>query len=224
MKEYMNNRPLWIIVSTTFLLLFFTVTASLMYVKSPTRAEYTFKTTSNSIVPKAKSQPASPLPPLPVREITSDNETESDLIGLYSSVIADKGDEKSGNYELKTIEPEAQSIEDVIQPKTKPKAKPVTVAVKKKVAAPQQKKVNTYWIQTGSYKEESRAKLAAEDLEQYNIHALIQPFASSDNQKYYRVRIGGFLSKDEATGFLTKVQQIQGLDQSTIIQSATYRS
>jgi cell division septation protein DedD len=70
-----------------------------------------------------------------------------------------------------------------------------------------------YWIQTGSYKSQTKAEELAALLSGKGLSARLFSYASR-NETYYRVRIGPYGNKGEADKFLSIVKQIQGLESS----------
>jgi DedD protein len=77
------------------------------------------------------------------------------------------------------------------------------------------KKVNEFWIQTGSYKSQSKAEDLVAMLGGKGLTGRVfSTTANSDT--FYRVRIGPYTSKSEAEKFLGIVKQLQGLEASFI--------
>jgi len=70
-----------------------------------------------------------------------------------------------------------------------------------------------YWIQTGSYKSQTKAEELSALLSGKGLSARLFSFTSGGST-YYRVRIGPYGNKDEADKFLSIVKQIQGLESS----------
>ncbi len=70
-----------------------------------------------------------------------------------------------------------------------------------------------YWIQTGSYKSQTKAEELAALLSGKGLSARLFSYALR-NETYYRVRIGPYGNKGEADKFLSIVKQIQGLESS----------
>jgi cell division protein FtsN len=117
------------------------------------------------------------------------------------------------------------------QPQPAPE-KPAATVVAKPAAAPQQKAVRVktttrqktaqrtldFWIQTGSYKSQSKAEELSTRLEGKGLNGRVLSYASK-GETFYRVRIGPYGNKDEAGKFLSIVKQIQGLEASYISQA-----
>jgi cell division protein FtsN len=108
-------------------------------------------------------------------------------------------------------------------------AKPVPEAVRKPLQAPKKPSVSKparprtarvveYWIQTGSYKSQSRAEDLSRLLESKGL-----PGKVFSKETYFRVRIGPYANKEEAGKFLDIVKQIQGLESSYISSVSTAR-
>jgi len=103
-------------------------------------------------------------------------------------------------------------------------AKPAAPAAAKPVAkAPPAAKpaatvsVRQYWIQTGSYKSQTRAEELSQSLAAKGLPGRVFAYLKS-NEMYFRVRIGPYTNKQEAEKFLAIVRQIQGLEASYISQ------
>jgi cell division protein FtsN len=98
-------------------------------------------------------------------------------------------------------------------------SRPVAKALTKSVPAKPPAQTKTahrtvdYWIQTGSYKSQTKAEELAALLSGKGLSARLFSYASR-NGNYYRVRIGPYGNKGEAEKFLTIVKQIQGLESS----------
>jgi cell division septation protein DedD len=106
----------------------------------------------------------------------------------------------------------------VAKPATPPAAKPV-------VKAPPAAKpaatvsVTRYWIQTGSYKSQTRAEELSQSLAAKGLPGRVFAYRKTD-ETYFRVRIGPYTNRQEAEKFLAIVRQIQGLEASYISQVA----
>jgi cell division protein FtsN len=72
-----------------------------------------------------------------------------------------------------------------------------------------------YWIQTGSYKSQTRAEELVSLLADKGLSGRVFSVASHADT-FYRVRIGPYSNKGEAQKFLSIVKQIQGLETSYI--------
>ncbi len=72
-----------------------------------------------------------------------------------------------------------------------------------------------YWIQTGSYRSQTKAEELATLLGGKGLAGRV--FSStSGKESFFRVRIGPYTNKGEAEKFLATVKQIQGLESSYI--------
>jgi cell division protein FtsN len=72
-----------------------------------------------------------------------------------------------------------------------------------------------YWIQTGSYKSQTRAEELATLLGGKGLAGRVFSYTAG-KESYFRVRIGPYTNKGEAEKFLSTVKQIQGLESSYI--------
>ncbi len=80
-------------------------------------------------------------------------------------------------------------------------------------------RVTEYWIQTGSYKSQSKAEDLASLLGDKGLSGRVFSYASQGST-WYRVRVGPYTSRGEADKFLAEVQKLQGLESSFISQVA----
>jgi cell division protein FtsN len=94
----------------------------------------------------------------------------------------------------------------------RPRAAPA-VAAKPAPAAPRVQ----YWIQTGSYRSQTRAEELAEDLTAKGLAGRVFSYRSGTDT-FYRVRVGPYVNEKEAEKFLATVKQLQGLESSYISQ------
>ncbi len=87
------------------------------------------------------------------------------------------------------------------------------------VAAPAPKKINVleFWIQAGSFTSRSRAESASTTLSEKGFSNLITIKTVDDND-YFRVRMGPYLSNAEAEKFLKWVKEIDFYEKSYISQ------
>ena len=92
-----------------------------------------------------------------------------------------------------------------------PAAKPAVKAAPR----PREVSVTEYWIQAGSYTSPSRAQEIASVLEERGLVSKITTRTLS-GKTYYRVRIGPYMSKEEAEKFLEWVKAVKGFESSYI--------
>ena len=107
----------------------------------------------------------------------------------------------------KQVTPPAQAARPAA--KAVAKAAPVKAPAQTKAA----RRTVDYWIQTGSYKSQTKAEELAALLSGKGLTARLFT-NTSGNGTYYRVRIGPYANKGEADKFLSIVKQIQGLESS----------
>jgi DedD protein len=81
------------------------------------------------------------------------------------------------------------------------------------------KKTTEYWIQTGSYKSQSRAEELATLLANKGLAGRVFSYTSG-KETFYRVRVGPYTNRAEAEKFLAAVKQLQGLETSFVSQVA----
>jgi cell division protein FtsN len=77
------------------------------------------------------------------------------------------------------------------------------------------KKTAEYWIQTGSYKSQSKAEELVTLLEGKGLGSRMFSY-NSKNDTFYRVRVGPYTNKGEADKFLALVKKVQGLETSYV--------
>lgn len=80
-----------------------------------------------------------------------------------------------------------------------------------------------YWIQTGSYKSQTRAEELSQSLAARGLAGRVFSFDNA-GETYFRVRIGPYANKLEAGKFLEIVRKIQGLEASYISEVLGTRS
>ena len=112
----------------------------------------------------------------------------------------------------------AQTVPKQVTPPAQTTRPAVKVAKAAPIKPPAQKtrtarRTVDYWIQTGSYKSQTKAEELAALLSGKGLSARLFSYASGSST-YYRVRIGPYGNKSEADKFLSIVKQIQGLESS----------
>jgi cell division protein FtsN len=134
-------------------------------------------------------------------------------------VIGDTGDSAPASAPAATPAPQ---VEQPAAPAATAKSAPAVPAAQKApaatpaaaTAAPAPKGPE-YWIQTGSYRSQTRAEELATMLEGKGLAGRVFSYASGADT-YYRVRVGPYGNKGEAEKFLATVRRIQGLESSYI--------
>jgi DedD protein len=82
-------------------------------------------------------------------------------------------------------------------------------------AASAQKPTDHYWIQAASFASRGKADDLKSSLAKKGIAALIT-VADVNGKSWYRVRIGPYAGSDEANGWLLKIKEIPGCEESGI--------
>lgn len=108
------------------------------------------------------------------------------------------------------------------KPAVTPPARPASSAAASTAAAAAARGPE-YWIQTGSYKSQSRAEELSQSLAAKGLAGRVFSFAMS-GQTYFRVRIGPYANRQEADKFLAIVKRIEGLEASYISLVSASRS
>lgn len=99
-----------------------------------------------------------------------------------------------------------------------PAPKPVASAAPK----PAVKTVLEYWIQAGSFTGRARAEDLQRDLAAKGLSSVIT-VKDIDGVTYFPVRVGPYLAKTEAEGWLGKVKSLPGCSEAYISQQAATR-
>jgi DedD protein len=107
----------------------------------------------------------------------------------------------------KTVSPPAKPV-SAPKPASKPAAKP----------APQT--YTSYWVQTGAFSGKDRAEGMQETLSTKGISSIIDD-RNVDGKMFYRVRVGPYVSENEATYWLSLVKTIDGFSESQIRTTKT---
>jgi DedD protein len=121
-------------------------------------------------------------------------------------------------------------------PPERPAAPPAVVAVKPKPAAPRPAAPaaapkapaaqtprapagrTNFWVQAGSYSTQTRAEGVKETLAAKGIPSIIEN-RNVEGKTFYRVRVGPYMSNNEASYWLTLIKQISGFEDSQIWQN-----
>jgi cell division protein FtsN len=99
------------------------------------------------------------------------------------------------------------------RPTTPVASRPRTV--KPALPARTPKKSADYWIQTGSYKSQTKAEELVTMLQGKGLGSRVFSWTSK-GETFFRVRVGPYSNKGEADKFLGLVQQVQGLEASYV--------
>ena len=106
-------------------------------------------------------------------------------------------------------------------------AKPAVTAAPKETSRPQaarpaqtdsSRPFSNYWVQTGAFSTKVRAEGAKESLEAKGITSIIEN-SDVNGKTWYRVRVGPYMSENEATYWLALVKAIDGFGESQIRQT-----
>ena len=119
------------------------------------------------------------------------------------------------------------------KPAAKPAEKPAPEASKPAVVQPTAKPTtpkpaatdktySNYWVQTGAFSTKVRAEGAKESLEAKGISSIIDN-SDVDGKIWYRVRVGPYLSENEANFWLALVKSIDGFGGSQIRKTSVAR-
>jgi DedD protein len=122
--------------------------------------------------------------------------------------------------EQPAIKPQSQSAQQVSQPAQRVSAKPVVKPAAS--VAPSKKTYNDFWVQAGSFSTRDRADGVKKTLDDKGIAAIItnQPI---NDQTIYRVRIGPYVSRNEADYWLAMIKSIDGFESSQVWESQSKR-
>ena len=116
----------------------------------------------------------------------------------------------------------SQPSKPAATPKPAASAKPATPAPAAKPAVakadPSKTTHNNYWVQTGAFSTKVRAEGAKESLASKGITSIIDN-RNIDGKTWYRVRVGPYMSENEAKYWLALVKSIDGFTDSQIRQT-----
>jgi DedD protein len=99
-----------------------------------------------------------------------------------------------------------------------PRPAPAPIAAAKPQAAPRSETRpvnNDYWIQTGAFSTQIRAEGAKESLADKGITSVIDN-SNVNGRTWYRVRVGPYVSENEANYWLALVKSIDGFSNSQV--------
>jgi DedD protein len=74
---------------------------------------------------------------------------------------------------------------------------------------------NNFWVQTGAFSTKTRAESAVESLEAKGIASIIDD-SDIDGKTWFRVRVGPYVSENEANFWLALVKAIDGFNDSQV--------
>jgi cell division septation protein DedD len=83
-------------------------------------------------------------------------------------------------------------------PEEKIEAQPAKPKPKPTQQAPAAQAQNNYWIQVGAFSSQQNANAMAEEYKSKGYNAVVLAPSSSDRTKLYRVRLGGYATREEA--------------------------
>jgi len=111
----------------------------------------------------------------------------------------------------------AQPVPTPPPPAQPPREAERPVQIVRTPAAPAQATRNNFWIQAGAFSSKARAETVKESLEAKGIASIIEN-RNINGRTYYRVRIGPYLSANEANYWLALVSSIDGFGSSWVSQ------
>lgn len=115
-----------------------------------------------------------------------------------------------GNPGVTPPEPEPAPVQVVET--ARPAPAPARSAVIKTPSGPQ------YWIQAGSFRNIYSANQIREQLIDTGFASVVVATKTIDNNEYYRVRIGPYLTISDARSFLSRVKNLDGYSESYIAE------
>ncbi|MDR1948956.1 MAG: SPOR domain-containing protein [Spirochaetaceae bacterium] len=99
---------------------------------------------------------------------------------------------------------------------------PAAAPARKPAAAPQPRAYDAYWVQTGSFSARNRADTVKETLASKGITSIIEN-RDVDGKTWYRVRVGPYISQNEADYWLSRIKLIDGFEASQVWKSQVRR-
>ena len=115
--------------------------------------------------------------------------------------------------------PQSTAVQREAPPQA-PKTQAQPAAVKKPAAPAEAGKKTGYWVQTGSYVKKSSADTAKDFLNTKGIASIVTN-TNVDGRIFYRVRVGPYVSKNEADYWLSLIKTINGMENSQIWKNGT---
>ena len=107
----------------------------------------------------------------------------------------------------KAGEEKTQQEKTQAEPVAKQKAEPTK-------PSPAPKIQNAYWVQVGAYSSQQNANTLAEEYRQKGYNAVVIDPSPSDRRKLYRVRLGGYETREEAERARDQLAQQENKKQS----------
>ena len=204
-----KQKIFWVVLSVSVLVVVVLVVGVfLLRQKSPTAAPGTVTPISNpeaQVYEYTREKPAAPAGE------TKPGETETMHFYIGDEGQKPQGEKAPAAAAQPAVQPAQVSKIAVTPPQKKAPAKAVPHP---KVS----KRTVDYWIQTGSYKSQSKAEELAALLAGKGLPGRVFSYAGK-SETYFRVRIGPYGNRNEADKFLSIVKQIQGLEASYISQA-----
>jgi cell division septation protein DedD len=105
-------------------------------------------------------------------------------------------EEKPGTIDQELASHEKAREEKV--PEEKIEAQPVKPKAEPSKPAPATQQQNNFWIQVGAFSSQQNANAMAEEYKSKGYNAVVLVPSSSDRSKFYRVRVGGYATREEA--------------------------
>jgi cell division protein FtsN len=159
-------------------------------------------------------------------EVTEAEKEDEDFVVVYGET---EEKEKEGKEAAKEAEAEEEARQPEPEEKQKAPEKKVTRQPVEKTPPPEPKKeprkvrVAEYWIQTGSYTNQTRAQGVKEELAKKGVASVITS-KEINSKTYFRVRIGPYSSKSEAQKFLEWIRSMHGFSNSYISRVYTTKT
>jgi hypothetical protein len=86
----------------------------------------------------------------------------------------------------------------------------------------EQVRTTVYWIQVASFPSSFKAEMLSQTLYNKGIPATIQT-EEVNGTTWYRIRVGAFSSREEASAFQQRIQNLNEIEESFIVQSSMMR-
>jgi cell division protein FtsN len=217
-----KQKIFWVVLSVTVFVVVVLVVGVFMLKPAaplaPTETVSPLSDTGTSIYEYSREtpQPATPQPTAP--------EPKTEQPEVMKITIGENGGKKE-----QPEKPQFQGgnvVEAAPAPRVRETAKRAEPAPRKpqasKPAAPRAARIVEYWIQTGSYRSQSRAEDLSQLLGSKGLSATVST-RCSDGETFFRVRIGPYANKREAGKFLDIVKRMQGLESSYISSVSSTR-
>jgi cell division septation protein DedD len=112
------------------------------------------------------------------------------------------------------LESHKKAGEDKAQPEKVTAKQVVKPKVESSKPAPSSQRQNVYWIQVGAYSSQQNANTVVEEYKGKGYNAIVIEPSPTDRRKLYRVRLGGYATREQAEKARDELAQQENKKQS----------